>query len=74
MIFLLNSNPQLKHEKNIRLIPVEGHSTNYFLKLSRSSITEILRNCHNQKEPKDTQDSKNVILYPKWDLRKEKMH
>ena len=65
-----NSQPQSNHEKNIRQISIEGNSTKYLTStLQTVNIIrnkEILKNCHSQEKPKETQQRK-VMWYPGWD-------
>lgn len=55
----LKNFPQSSHEKNIKQIPVEGHSaiclTNTPQNFKAIKSKEGLRNCHHQEEPKEMQ-------------------
>lgn len=67
-----SSYSQPNHEKNIRPNPAGGHSVKYLTSTPRTVqiIEESLRNCHSQKEPKETEG--NVTWHPERSPRAER--
>ena len=67
-----NPEAQSNHEKNIRQIPIEGHSTKYFARTEHCEghqNKENTRNHHSQEEPKEA-----WLLNALWGPRTEKGH